>query len=48
MSFSNVLVTAHQAFFTNEALTQIATITLNNILAFLKGEILTNKAAMLV
>ena len=48
MSFSNVLVTAHQAFFTHEAVTQIATITLNNILALLQGKILSNKAAMLV
>lgn len=48
MSFPNVLVTAHQAFFTNEALTQIATITLNNISALSRDEILTNKAAMLV
>lgn len=31
MSFPNVLITAHQAFFTKEALDQIATITLNNI-----------------
>jgi D-lactate dehydrogenase len=31
MSFPNVLVTGHQAFFTNEALTEIATVTLNSI-----------------
>ncbi|MBC7937887.1 MAG: 2-hydroxyacid dehydrogenase [Rhizobacter sp.] len=31
MSFPNVLVTAHQAFFTREALQQIAAITLNSI-----------------
>lgn len=48
MSFSNVLVTAHQAFFTVEALTQIATITLNNVAELLSDKILTNKAAMLV
>ncbi|MBC7651814.1 MAG: 2-hydroxyacid dehydrogenase [Deinococcales bacterium] len=48
MSFSNVLVTAHQAFFTFEALTQIATITLNNVSELLSNKILTNKAAMLV
>ena len=48
MSFSKVLVTAHQAFFTHEAVTQIASITLNNILALIQGKILTNKAAMLV
>ncbi|MFD1771134.1 2-hydroxyacid dehydrogenase [Sphingobacterium suaedae] len=31
MSFPNVLITAHQAFFTDEALTQIARITLRNL-----------------
>jgi D-lactate dehydrogenase len=31
MSFPNVLITAHQAFFTQEAMTEIAKITLNNI-----------------
>lgn len=31
MSFPNVIITAHQAFFTREALTQIAEITLGNI-----------------
>lgn len=31
MSFSNVLVTAHQGFFTREALTQIALVTLQNV-----------------
>ncbi|TXH23839.1 MAG: 2-hydroxyacid dehydrogenase [Cyclobacteriaceae bacterium] len=31
MSFPNVLVTGHQAFFTSEALTEIATVTLNSI-----------------
>ncbi len=31
MSFPNVLITAHQAFFTEEALTEIAQVTLNNI-----------------
>jgi D-lactate dehydrogenase len=34
MSFPNVLITAHQAFFTEEALTQIALITLQNISDF--------------
>jgi D-lactate dehydrogenase len=38
MSFPNVLVTAHQAFFTKEALTQIASITLNNIKAWKSGK----------
>lgn len=48
MSFPNVLVTAHQAFFTEEALSQIANITLNNIFELSKDKILTNKAAKLV
>ncbi|HMP93006.1 MAG TPA: 2-hydroxyacid dehydrogenase [Phnomibacter sp.] len=37
MSFPNVLVTAHQAFFTEEALTQIAQTTLGNVLAWQQG-----------
>lgn len=36
MSFSNVLITAHQGFFTREALTQIALITLRNVKDLLK------------
>lgn len=48
MSFPNVLVTAHQAFFTEEALNQIANITLNNIFELSQNKILTNKAAKLV
>lgn len=38
MSFPNVLVTAHQAFFTEEALTQIASTTLNSIEQLLSGK----------
>lgn len=37
MSFPNVLVTAHQAFFTEEALSQIAQVTLNSIKEFSEG-----------
>lgn len=37
MSFPNVLVTAHQAFFTEEALTEIAQVTLGSITALSKG-----------
>lgn len=48
MSFPNVLVTAHQAFFTNEALTQIAMVTFNNIKSLLAHKDLENKAAQLV
>ena len=47
MSFPNVLVTAHQAFFTAEALQQIANITLNNIKELITGEKLPNSAAQL-
>jgi D-lactate dehydrogenase len=37
ISFPNVLITAHQGFFTNEALEQIASTTINNVLAFEAG-----------
>ena len=43
MSFPNVLITAHQGFFTNEALEQITTITLKNIEDFEKGNYLGNE-----
>lgn len=48
MSFPNVLVTAHQAFFTNEALTQIARVTFNNIKSLLTDNDIENKALLLV
>lgn len=48
MSFPNVLITAHQAFFTDEAISQIATTTLNNIHQLLKNGNLNNQAALLV
>lgn len=48
MSFSNVLVTAHQAFFTDEALTQITLTTLRNIHELTSGNNLSNPAALLV
>ncbi|MFU8798066.1 MAG: NAD(P)-dependent oxidoreductase, partial [Gammaproteobacteria bacterium] len=38
-TFPNVLMTGHQAFFTQEALTQIAAVTLKNIQDFQKGEL---------
>ena len=38
LSFPNVLVTAHQAFLTHEALDEIARVTGENIVAFSKGE----------
>jgi len=43
MSFPNVLITAHQGFFTDEALTQIAQTTLQNITDFIAGKPLVNK-----
>jgi len=48
MSFPNVLVTAHQAFFTEEALSQIAAITLTSISQICANEAITNKAAILL
>ncbi len=42
LSFPNVLITSHQGFFTEEALTQIAQITLENIDAFEAGLPLKN------
>lgn len=43
MSFPNVLITSHQGFFTDEALTQIAQTTLQNIDDFEAGKSLVNK-----
>lgn len=42
LSFPNVLITAHQGFFTEEALVQIAQTTLDNIDAFEAGKPLKN------
>lgn len=38
VSFPNVLITAHQAFFTSEALNQISTVTLQNLSDFENGK----------
>ncbi len=43
MSFPNVLITAHQAFFTKNALTQIATTTLQNVADAEAGRELVNE-----
>lgn len=43
LSFNNVLITSHQAFFTNEALEAIAKVTLGNIEEYIKGKKLTNE-----
>jgi len=42
ISFPNVLITSHQAFLTNEALNQIALITLDNMEDFANGKPLVN------
>ena len=42
MSFPNVLITAHQGFFTEEAMTQIAKVTLQNISDFEAGRMNEN------
>jgi D-lactate dehydrogenase len=42
-TFPNVLVTAHQAFFTKEALSNIAATTLANLATFFKGETMENE-----
>jgi D-lactate dehydrogenase len=46
MSFPNVLITSHQGFFTEEALTQIAQTTLENISSFEKKVKLVNEVAL--
>lgn len=38
LTFPNVLITSHQAFFTHEALTEIARVTVENILRFESGQ----------
>ncbi len=48
MSFPNVLISAHQAFFTDEALTQIAHITFSNISQLIKSNNISPQAALLV
>jgi len=43
VSFPNVIVTGHQAFFTAEAIGQIMATTLDNVTAFERGEPLVNR-----
>ena len=43
LSFPNVLITSHQAFFTREAMQAIASVTMENIRAFDKDELLLNE-----
>lgn len=46
LSFSNVIVTSHQAFFTNEAMSNIAQTTMNNIADFFAGKNLVNEVTI--
>lgn len=48
VSFPNVLVTAHQAFFTKEALEQITEVTLNNVSFLLQNKIPETSGSLLV
>jgi len=43
LTFSNVLITSHQGFFTKEALSEIASVTCNNIISFFKDDALPNE-----
>jgi D-lactate dehydrogenase len=43
MSFPNVLITSHQAFFTKEAMDEIITTTLNNVKSYAEGDVLHNE-----
>jgi D-lactate dehydrogenase len=43
LTFPNVVITGHQAFFTEEALTAIAETTLDNVTAFEQGRTLANE-----
>jgi D-lactate dehydrogenase len=45
LTFNNVLITGHQAFFTRNALQQIAAVTLGNITAFERGDPLQNEVS---
>ncbi len=47
LTFSNVIITGHQAFFTREALTNIAETTLSNINAFECGQLVTENCVTL-
>lgn len=43
LTFPNVLITAHQAFFTREALTEIARVTMENLTHFQLGRVVDNE-----
>ena len=46
LSFNNVIVTSHQAFFTKEAMTNIAHTTLQNVKDFAESRPLVNEVAV--
>ncbi|MDL2232467.1 2-hydroxyacid dehydrogenase [Ruminococcaceae bacterium OttesenSCG-928-L11] len=46
LSFPNVIVTSHQAFFTREAMEAIARVTLDNIREYADGKPLTNEVTL--
>jgi D-lactate dehydrogenase len=46
LSFNNVIVTSHQAFFTKEAIENIAETTLMNIQDFVEGKELVNEVTV--
>ena len=46
LSFNNVIVTSHQAFFTKEAMTNIAHTTLQNVKDFAESRFLVNEVAV--
>jgi D-lactate dehydrogenase len=48
LTFPNVIITGHQAFFTAEALRDIAGTTVENLTAFAKGEELANEVTVRV
>jgi len=43
LTFSNVLITSDQGFFTKEALSEIASVTCNNIISFFKDDTLPSE-----
>ena len=48
LTFPNVLITGHQGFFTQEAMTQIAEVTLSNVATVARGEVCDNELTRLV
>lgn len=46
LTFPNVLITAHQAFFTRNAMEQIAKVTVGNLSCFERGETCENEVAL--